>query len=82
MHGTLRDEVHVVLDVFVDLVEQLVQRDELWPLHIPVGLLGLRLQVDAVRQPAVQQGDGLRPDVLGKVVLGLEHWQGSFFMTG
>ena len=59
LHRPLGDVVHVVLDVLVDLVEQLVQGDEVRPLDVPVGLLGLRLQVDAVGQPGVEQLDHL-----------------------
>ena len=59
LHRPLGDVVHVVLHLLVDLVEQLVQGDEVRPLDVPVGLLGLRLQVDAVGQPRVEQLDHL-----------------------
>ena len=73
LHRPLGDLVHVFLHLLVDLVEQLVQGDEVRPLDVPVGLLGLRLQVDAVGQPCVEQLDHLDAGRLGQVVLRLEH---------
>jgi hypothetical protein len=43
LHRALGDVVHVVFHLLVDAVEQLVQRDEVQPLGVPVRLLGLRL---------------------------------------
>ena len=63
-------QIDVLLDILVDLVEQLVQRDERRALHVPVGLLALGLQVDAVGQALVQQLDDLDPARLGQIVLG------------
>ena len=66
----LGNEVHVLLDCLVDLVEQLVERDEAGAFHVPVGLLALGLEVDAVRQALVEEVDGLDPARLREVVLG------------
>ena len=54
-------------------VEQLVQGDEVRPLDVPVGVFGLRLQVDAVGQASDEQFDGLDAGGLGEAVLRLEH---------
>ena len=88
LHRPLGDLVHVVLHLLVDLVEQLVQGDEVRPLDVPVGLLGLRLQVHAVGQPGIEQLDRLDAGGLGQVVLRLEHgespgeWARPRFRTG
>jgi len=50
----LGDVVHVVLGVVVDLIEQLTQGNELRPVDVPVGLLGLRFHVLAVAQPGIE----------------------------
>jgi hypothetical protein len=79
LHRALGDVVHVVFHLLVDAVEQLVQRDEVRPLDVPVGLLGLRLEVDAVGEPRVEQFDRLGADLLRQVILGLEH--GDWLLT-
>src|SRR5713226_3336150 len=66
----LGNQIHVLCNVLVDLVEQLVQRDEGGPLHVPVRLLALRLQVDAVSEALIEQRDHLEPPGLGQIVLG------------
>src|SRR5438046_4893018 len=73
LHCPLGDVVHVVLYFLVDPVEQLVQGDEVRPLDVPVGVLGLRLQVDAVGQASDEQFDSLDAGGLGEAVLRLEH---------
>ena len=79
LHRALGDVVHVVFHRLVDAVEQLVQRDEVRPLDVPVGLLGLRLEVDAVGQPGVEQLDRLDVDLRRQVLRGLE--QGDWLLT-
>src|SRR5260221_8149960 len=59
LHGALGNEIHVLLDVLVHLVEQLVQSDEGRTLHVPMSLLALGLQVDGVGEPRVQELDEL-----------------------
>ena len=56
-----------------------VQRDEVRPLDVPVRLLDLRLEVDAVGQPRVEQFDRLDAGRLVQVILGLEH--GDWLLT-
>jgi hypothetical protein len=73
LHRALGDVVHVVFHLLVDAVEQLVQCDEVRLLDIPVGLLGLRLEVDSVGQLCIEQFDRLGADLLRQVILGLEH---------
>ena len=69
LHHPLGEQIHVLLDVLVDLVEELVQRDERGTLHIPVGLFALRLQIDTVSESLIQQADRLSPGGLRQVVL-------------
>ena len=69
----LGDLVHVVHHFLVDLVEQLVQRDEIRPLDVPVSLLDLRLQVDGVGQAGVEQLDDLDASRLGQIIFRFEH---------
>jgi hypothetical protein len=54
------------------LVEELVEGDKVWPLDIPMSLLGLPFEVDRQRQVAVEQPDGLNSDRLRKGVLSLD----------
>src|SRR5205807_9861715 len=51
----LGDQVDVSLDGFVDFVEQLMESDERRALHIPMRLLALRLQVDALGEALVEE---------------------------
>src|SRR4030095_5894527 len=62
--------IYILLDILVDLVEQLVQRDERGPFHVPVGLLALRLQVDAIGEALIEQLDRLSAGGLREIVLG------------
>ena len=52
---TFRDKIDIILDIRVDFVEQLMQGDEIGPLHIPVCIFTLRLQIDCIGKPAVTQ---------------------------
>src|SRR6266853_370895 len=70
LNDALREQVHVLLHCFVDLVEQLVQGDEVRALDVPVRLLRLRLEVDRLRQPVVEQIAHLAAHILGQVVHG------------
>ena len=69
LYDPLGDQIDVVLDVLVDLVEQFVQRDEGRALHVPVGLLALRLQVDALGEPLIEEPHRLAPAGLRQIVL-------------
>ena len=73
LHGALGDVVDVVFDGFVDLVEELVQADEEGAFDVPMGLLGLRLQVDAIGQCTVEQIDHLGACCFGQVIFCFEH---------
>ena len=75
LHHTFGNVIDVVFHVFVDFVEQLVESDEIGPLDVPMGLLGLRLQVDGIREPSIEQLDRLGANVLGKVAFRFEHFQ-------
>ena len=48
LDGALREEVGEALEMTGDRVKQLVERDELWALHVPMGVLGLIEQVDRI----------------------------------
>jgi hypothetical protein len=73
LHHALGEIVDVVLHRLGDLVEQLVESDERGALHVPVGLLELRLEVDRVRKPRIEQIDDLRADGAGQIVAGAVH---------
>src|SRR5438552_12978043 len=85
LDDSLGDQIHVRLDVFVDLVKQLVERDERGAFHVPVSLLALCLQVDAVGEALIEQPDRLEPPGLRQIVFrriglrrrsgGGSHWQ-------
>jgi hypothetical protein len=70
LDDALGRQVDVLLDLLVDLVEQLVQGNEVRALHVPVGLLDLRLEIHGVRESRIAQRDHLTPRLLGQVVLG------------
>src|SRR5260370_37452472 len=61
LDGPLGDQVDVLFDVVVHLVEQLKEGDEMRPLHVPMRLLRLRLQIYGVGEPRVAQVDHLPP---------------------
>ena len=62
LHDAFGNLVHIILDRFGDLVEQLMQADKARPFHIPMRLLHLHLQIHGVGQPLVQQQVHFRPD--------------------
>jgi len=73
--GPLGNEVGVILRLHGNLVEQLVNRNEPEPAHIPMGLFQLCVQINRRRQVFVQKLDGLRPDILGQgIACGLHGW--------
>src|ERR1051325_8355349 len=59
LHRALGNVVNVILNILIDLVEQFVQGDEVGPLDVPVGLLGLRLQIDRIGEAGVEYLNGL-----------------------
>ena len=67
----LGNGIHVTVDLFAELVEQFVDRDELRTLQVPMGLLRQQRQVDPVRQAGVEQLDRHFLRVPWQVVLGL-----------
>jgi hypothetical protein len=69
----LGDVVNILFRILTDLVEHLVQGDEVGALGDPVGLLGLRLQVDGVREAGVEQGHYLVAGLFGEVNFCGEH---------
>src|SRR6185312_9310480 len=44
--GALRNKIRIVLYLARDFIEQLVDRDEAWPAHVPMRLFHLRMQID------------------------------------
>ena len=58
----LGDQVHELPRVVGDLVEELVERDEVRPLHVPMRLLGLQGEIDGEGQVLSQQRDRFRAD--------------------
>ena len=69
MHRAFRDQVHVILNIFFDFIEKLVQDDEPRSLDYLVGLLGLGAASQCSRQPAAQQHNRLRANALRKIIL-------------
>ena len=65
--GDRVDELALLIEMFV---EQQVELVEVHALDVPVGLLGLAVQVQGVGQLLVEQGDGLFPNFRGEIVLG------------
>src|SRR4029078_9161384 len=68
----LGDGVDVLEDGLRDGVVELVELDEVAALDVPVRLLELRVQVEAVREPGVQELDELLARVCRDVDAGLE----------
>jgi len=50
-----------------------MQSDELWAFHVPVSLLGLEHQVNAVGQATIQQLDQFRTLLFREAILCLVH---------
>ena len=66
-----------------DFVEELVERDEVRALDVPVGLFGLKGEIQRVGELLVEQIDGVAADLVRKIVLGGPEWariheRGSF----
>src|SRR5262249_28661903 len=68
-----RDQIRVLLRVLINLVEELVESDEARPLDVPVSLLGLLGQIDAIGQALLKQSHHLSSNLLRQIVLGLVH---------
>jgi len=47
-----------------DIVKKFMQLNEVRPLHVPMGLFGLRFEVDGVGQTSVEQIDESERDFL------------------
>src|SRR5207253_8075936 len=77
LNYALGQKVDVLERCLMQLVEQLVERDELGTFHVPMCLLRLQLEVDRVRQPLVQEVDHLTAsrfrDVVERRVRGAGH---------
>ena len=71
-HRALGDLVRELGELPGDLVEQLVELVEFLALDVPVGLLGLRVEVEDARQALIQQLDQRRPLLGRDVHLGAE----------
>ena len=78
LHGALGDQVGRLARGVSHLVEQFVKLHELRPLHVPVRLLGVQGQIDAVRQPRVQDRDHHPARRHREVILGVMR-QSCFF---
>src|SRR5207248_3956655 len=68
LNYALGQKVDVLERCVMQLVEQLVERDELGTFHVPMRLFRLLLEVDRVRQPLVQEVDHLTACRLRDVV--------------
>jgi hypothetical protein len=68
LHRAFRNVVDVIFHVFVNLVEQLVQGDEIGSLDVPVSLFGLRLQVNRVGQSSIEQLNYLDAGSFGQII--------------
>jgi hypothetical protein len=73
--GAFGELVGVGEGVGRELVEERVERLEVGALHVPVGLLGLVIEVERVREARVEQLDGLLAGGGGEVVAGGVHGQ-------
>jgi hypothetical protein len=62
-----REHVHVVLHVLGQRVEEEVQLLEVGPLHVPMGELGLRVEVRGIREAFVEEAFELLALGAGKV---------------
>ena len=69
----LSDVVEMLLDRAREIVEQFVERVEIGPAHIPVGLLGLRIKIAQVGERLVENRGNLRADFGGEIIFGREH---------
>src|SRR5690606_25352900 len=72
-NDALRHLVDVLLQLFAELVEQLVQRYEARPLDVPMRLLRLQVQVDRAGETDVQQVDVALAGLGRQVDAGLVH---------
>src|SRR5262245_61955201 len=73
LDDAFREQIHGVLGGIDHLVEQLVQRDKARPLDIPVRLLGLVHEVNAVGAPRVEDLDHLSTRLGLQIILCLVH---------
>src|SRR6185503_19632513 len=73
LHDPLRDQIHVFGDAGVELVEQLVESDEARPFDVPVGVLDLEHQVDAIPEPPTEELVDLRANRYGQVIPRIVH---------
>src|SRR5262252_7410846 len=73
LDDALRQEIHSVLGRIDHLVEQLVQADKARPLDIPMRLLGLVHEVNAVGKSRVEDLNDLSSRVCRQIILCLVH---------
>jgi hypothetical protein len=64
------ERINVGFDRFGDFIEQLVETNEARPLHVPVGLLHLRFQIDRTGKSQIQQVNQFATAALGDVIFG------------
>jgi hypothetical protein len=68
----LSDEVHALLDVFRDRVEQQVYLVEILTLHVPVGEFRLAVQIDRIGEAGIQELHQLLSCVRSQIDPGVE----------
>src|SRR5581483_4872328 len=73
LDDALRDQIGVLLGIVHDFVEQLVEPDEVLALDVPMGLLGLMHQIEAVGEPRIEHLNHRLAGFFGKIVPGLVH---------
>ena len=73
LDDALRQQIHVVLGRVDHLVEQFVQCNKARALDIPMCLLGLVHEVNAVGEPCVEDHDGIGTRVCRQIILRLVH---------
>src|SRR6266404_1457663 len=57
LHDALSAQIHITLDRLINLIEKFVQTDEVGAFDVPMRLLELQLQVNAVRKPLIEDAD-------------------------
>jgi hypothetical protein len=68
LHGALGHRIVPLRRFGMELVEELMQREKAGPFDVPMGLLCLEREIDAVRELGVQQGNELLSSLLREIV--------------
>jgi hypothetical protein len=75
LHDSLCQQVHVALGIAIDVVKELVQRHEAGTFDIPMRLLGLQHEVDALTETLLEDSGHLEADFFGQTVAGVSEFE-------